>query len=341
MGNLMNDRILFVPFGHNTLSAICKFLMLIVFSLFYSEICLASSASAGDFFRVEGTVKNLTDKDGDIVSLEPVFSPKTYRLIFDANGGLFSDGSEAIETDAVYNDGRKILELSDEGTYGLKDNLSFIELPDPPERKGYTFIAWYLKGNGMPAEPSEKDGVIISDGSRYMIANDDMSSLNGTDHTEDGKVIARALWRDEDTFTGDGNDADGSMDTGKISDIWDIDHFNNHVIEYLNGVEDRSAYEKIYGDITDQYRRIILNAEVPYARSYTWYRKAAGTGDYVKLDESEAKLGIDRITRSADGDSYRCEVLMGDNGEKLVFETKIDVYWLPELGKQQAVLEKL
>lgn len=346
----------------------------------------ARASQPGSFMRVGSHVSNLTSVDGAEISFEPVHSPKTYSMIYDANGGIFPDGQDSLESSVVYNDGSRIYDsLNTEGDH-TKENKSFITLPEEPVYEGHSFICWYLDGNNIPDDPGPDDGVIIKNGSRYMIANDEPEDLEDTRHTPDGSTIAVALWRDNDFSYDDGNEADPGFDGGgqgdeddgwtplpgegegsggdeggeggtsdededgddegpdgggddvpggsgsqSSTDLWDEGHVNNHVVEFVDGYEDKAAYESRFGDIKYQYRRIVFNAETEFARGYSWSRKKAGEDEYESLGSGEGTYKADRLTREDNGDIYRCEVDMGANGEKLTYETAISVYWLPAI----------
>lgn len=339
------------------------------------SLCLSVTAMAntpGSFMRVGSLIRNLSASDGKVLSLEPRYTPKSYKLIFDANGGSFPDGSGEAERTVVYNDGSKIYDAANiNGDYS-KGNDFYISLPEAPSFDKHTFLGWYLKGNNMPEEPGALDGVLIKNGSRYMIANDDEDDLEATVHTADGAVKALALWQENEFTVNDGNgpdvgftgddqegdgedtgdgpgsggddDEDGSGDDegqggyepGSMS-LWDEDHINNHVVEYKEGSESKTDYESRYGDIKHQYRRIVFNAETDFAFGYSWSVKRRDDEDFEPLTESGETYKADKLTREDDGSIYRCEVAMGENGEKLRLETRITVYWLPELGKTEVV----
>ena len=299
-------------------------------------------AGAGDFLRAETYVKNLSSDDGDSLSLIPVYTPRHYKMDLDANGGTFASGESLMEISVVYNDGREIYDEENKNGDHKKENDSFIIIPEEPRREGYSFIGWYLRGNGMPISPGPHDGELISSGSRYMIVNDDEASMESVYYHTEGKPAALALWQKKEHFLEDGNEADKetSGEGDETGNLWDKEHVNNHVIEYVDGVEDKASYESMYGDIKDQYRRIALNAETEFAKAYTWYVRSAGTTEYKRLDHEESIYVADRLKRSNDGDVYRCEVLLGSNGESLTYETEISVHWLPGLGEPQMTAER-
>lgn len=372
---------------------------LILLSLLLSVCCMglvhsyAADIAPGSFLKVESYVKNLSSKDGTKLRFEALYTPKTYRLIFDANGGHFPDGTEEKEQSVVYNDGSLIYDSKNtKGNY-LKSNDSFIRLPEEPVLDKHSFIGWYLKGNDMPKSPGALDGVLIKDGSRYMIANDDQGDLRDTLHTEDGRTKAVALWKaNEFSFedgngtdsdftggdghengpsgiggTGDGDDDDDDDPSGEgpgdgeggpgseggdeeielppeweeggyvpgTVDLWDKDNVNNHAVAYVDGVETKAEYESIYGDIGYQYRRIVFNAQTEYALGYAWSVKKKGAADFTALSGNEGTFMADKLLKEDDGSIYRCEVKLGENGEKLTLETEISVYWLPVIGKTE------
>ena len=360
-------------------------LLITITAMTYTE---ARASQPGSFMRVGSHVSNLTSVDGEEISFEPVYSPKTYSMIYDANGGIFSDGEDSLKSSVVYNDGSRIYDsLNTEGGH-TKENKSFITLPEEPVYEEHSFICWYLEGNDVPDDPGPDDGVIIKNGSRYMIANDEPDDLEKTRHTSDGSTIAVALWRANDFSYDDGNEADPGFDGGgqgdeddgwtplpgedegsgedegeeggnpdededgdgddegpdgggddgpggsgsqSSTDLWDEGHVNNHAVEFVEGYEDKAAYESRFGDIKYQYRRIVFNAETEFAGGYSWFRKKAGEDGYESLGSGEETYKADRLTREDDGDIYRCEVDMGMNGEKLIYETAISVYWLPAI----------
>ena len=352
-------------------------LLITITAMTYTE---ARASQPGSFMRVGSHVSNLTSVDGAEISFEPVYSPRTYSMIYDANGGIFPDGEDSLKSSVVYNDGSRIYDsLNTEGDH-TKENKSFITLPEEPIYEGHSFICWYLEGNNIPDDPGPDDGVIIKNGSRYMIANDEPEDLEKTRHTSDGSTIAAALWRANDFSYDDGNEADPGFDgggqgdeddgwtplpgddegsggdpdededgeegsgsgegddgsgggtQGSSTDLWDEGHINNHVVEFVEGYEDKAAYESRFGDIKHQYRRIVFNAETEFAGGYSWSRKKAGEDGYESLGSGEGTYKADRLTREDNGDIYRCEVDMGLNGEKLIYETAISVYWLPSIG---------
>ena len=378
---------------------------LILLSLFLSVCCMdpvpscAADITPGSFLKVESYVKNLSSKDGTKLRFEALYTPKTYRLIFDANGGHFPDGAEEREQAVVYNDGSLIYDSKNtKGNY-LKSNDSFIRLPEEPVLDKHSFIGWYLKGNDMPKSPGALDGVLIKDGSRYMIANDDQGDLKDTIHTEDGRTKAVALWKanefsfedgngtDSDFTGGDGHedgpsgiggtgdedndddddpsgegpgggegtdDEEGGSEPGGgdgeielppeweeegyvpgTVDLWDKDNVNNHAVAYVDGIETKAEYESIYGDIGYQYRRIVFNAQTEYALGYAWSVKKKGAADFKALSGNEGTFMADKLLKEDDGSIYRCEVKLGENGEKLTLETEISIYWLPVIGKTE------
>ena len=297
---------------------------------------------AGEFLSVERTVKNLSTHEGYILELLPLYTPRSYKMDLDANGGSFADGSSLREIDVVYNDGREIFDETDtEGDY-KKENENFIAISEEPIREGFSFLGWYLRGNRLPESPGPLDGELIKDGSRYMIVNDDEEEMDRTLHYTADKTVALAIWRENHHVMEDGNEADDELweETEGSLDLWDSEHANNHVIEYIEGAETKTDYEAVYGDIKDQYRRIALDAETEFAKGYTWYVKPAGSSDSLKLDSTEGVYVADRLDRSNDGDIYRCEVLIGANGESLIYETEISVHWLPRLGEPQITAER-
>lgn len=298
----------------------------------------------GDLLRPDGYIKNLTVQEGRTIPLRALYTPKQYQLLFDANGGIFPDGTMQKEVRVTYNDGTPIYAQNSESTLHQMENSAFIQLPEQPQAENHRFAGWYLKGNQRPKiNASALDGTLISDGSRYMIANDDASDLAAAEHTADGTTIARALWRSSHSEVEDGNEADGkapgtggpsgpdggSSDAGK--DLWDPLHPNNYVVEMTPDADNKAAYERKHGKIHEQYRRIYFNAETSLASAYHWFHKPAGTDTFIPLEETGCVYLADRLTRTNQGDTYRCEVEIGEDGDRLRYETSITVYYLPEI----------
>lgn len=314
---------------------------LLISALWSLRAMASSSFQPGDFIEADTEVVNMSDQDGDLITLLPLYSTRTYELLFDANGGRLPSGEEQVVKEVIYNDGRRIFDPENINGDHMKANEHVIDVPEDPEREDHDFLGWYLKGNGMPEDPGSFDGTLISDGSRYMIANEDQEAFSQTLHTGD-RAMAMALWLPRSLDIDDGDQPDDGYkgpdtvpggDPGDESPgLWDEQNVNNHVIEYIDGIEDKASYEVIYGDIGDQYRRIYLSAETEYALGYSWFRKKEGEADYSRLTETSGTLFLDKLTRSDDKTRYLCEVSMGEHGERLSFETEISVHWLPKLG---------
>lgn len=45
----------------------------------------------GDLLQPDAYLKNLTEQDGRKIHLKPLYTPKQYPLVFDANGGAFAE----------------------------------------------------------------------------------------------------------------------------------------------------------------------------------------------------------------------------------------------------------
>lgn len=298
-------------------------------------------AEPGDLLRPDLYVRNLTTQEGRSIFLQALYTPKQYRLLFDANGGHFSDGTTQKETNVTYNDGTLIYEPGELAGMHQTENHSLIQLPEPPQAENRRLAGWYLKGNQRPEQnASALDGPLIQEGSRYMIANDDPADLAATEHREDGTTIARALWKADQADVQDGNGADekqpgtdgsGSEDPDTGKDLWDPMHSNNYVVEMTADAENKGIYEQKHGKIHCQYRRIYFNAETSLASAYHWSRRLPDTEEFQPLEESGSTYLADRLTRDDNGSVYRCAVEIGGSGAYLTYETAITVYYLPEI----------
>ena len=321
---------------------------LLISALWSMRVMASGIFQPGDLIEADTEVVNMSDQDGDLITLLPLYSPRTYELLFDANGGKLPSGEEQVVMEVVYNDGRRIFDPQNTNGDHMKANEDMITVPEDPVREDHDFLGWYLKGNGMPEAPGPLDGTLISDGSRYMIANEDQEAFSQTLHTYD-RAMAVALWQPRSLDIDDGDQADegfegpdtvpGGGSGDETPGLWDEQNVNNHVIEYITGIQDKASYEKIYGDIGDQYRRIYLSAETEHALGYSWFRKVEGEADYSRLAETSGLLLLDQLTRADDKTRYMCEVSMGENGEKLSFETEISVHWLPRLGDPHILIK--
>ncbi|MDO4439351.1 MAG: InlB B-repeat-containing protein [Eubacteriales bacterium] len=289
-------------------------------------------ATKGDILNVEAEIKNLTDVNDKEISLNPLYTPKRYKLRFECGEGEFTDGQKGYLTEVVYNDGGKIYNGNPDSPE-LIDNTEYIIKPNAPVREGYDFIGWYLKGNRTPEiNQTSGDGEIIGEKCKYNIANDDEEDLSRTEHGSDGITIAKALWRKNNNTLPGGSDGNGPDNVDKENTGgWNELNKANQVIEYIEKYQDKEAYKKSFGDIDYSYRRLLLNAETEHANSYKWSVKKRGTESFTDIDHAGAVYKADKLTRADNGDIYRCEVGFGDNGTKIMYEMPVKVWYLAEI----------
>lgn len=298
------------------------------------QMPLEGDVQKGELIPAGAYIKNLTDQNGKKIRLQARFTPKQYPLLFRAENGTFPDGTAETELLETYNDGSEQFDASQAENNYLGKNENLMLLPQNPSREQYWFAGWYLKGNQKPEKASPDDGSLISAKSRYLIANDDAEDLAKTEHTPDGKPIARALWRlNQVEAEQDGNEADlppQQENSGQETDLWDVSHWNNQAIEKLEGL-DKTAYRKLHGKTARQYGRITLNAQTSLATRYQWFRKGKGERKFIPLEETGSRLKLHDLTRENNGDQYRCEAAIGEEGEKVAYETSLTIYYLPEI----------
>ena len=55
----------------------------------------------GDLIEADTEVVNMSDQDGDLITLLPLYSPRTYELLFDANGGKLPSGEEQMAMEII------------------------------------------------------------------------------------------------------------------------------------------------------------------------------------------------------------------------------------------------
>lgn len=265
-----------------------------------------SELSKGDVIAANAYFRSLTAVHGKTLSFTALFAPRQYELIFHAQGGTIPGKGESLRQKVRYNDGS-----------GATQEV--IPLPAVPERSGFFFAGWYLRGNRSP------DGTILKEGTRYMIANEDAEDRKLAE-TDGEATVARALWRkDTETEPEDGNGADYRNDGEDPADPWAETHSHNTVLEKIAAADERTAYRRMHGKTAWQYGRILFQAETTDAASYRWYV------DGVLQPKTSAQLLLSEIGRAQDGAEVRCEVTLDDLKTVVSYRTRLRVFYLPEI----------
>ncbi len=131
-------------------------------------------------------VRNLTTKANGTVCLYAKWTPNTYKMTFDANGGKFSSGSSTKSYDVVY--GKSVM------------------VPANPTRKGYYLNGWKIKvGNTTNKVVSE--GVV---------------AYAWVQQTENSNVTYVADWKANNTFTYSSGDSTWYLDEDYHDFTWTI-----------------------------------------------------------------------------------------------------------------------
>lgn len=265
--------------------------------------------AVGDELPPDAFVKNLSETDGARIILEGRYRPNTYTVFFHAAGGLLPDGSS----------GTELCE-----TYGEK-----AVLPEAPARDGKKFTGWFLKGNQLP-EGVAGNAELLSENSIYYLAAEDPEEASYAELSEGGDPVAKAIWRNNEPLPADGYEADDPAGSD-TDDLWDESHSNTRVIEWIPSLSTKEEYRKYHGKIRFQYGRARLDAGTDEASSYTWYIRRANEEDFRPLDEKGPVLTLSELTRADHDLKVRCEALLGEQGDTVCYETKLRVYWLPEI----------
>ncbi len=268
------------------------------------------TAAVGDIIYPDVYVKNLTEVDGTEIILSGLYTPRHYGVHFLTAGGMFPDGSTGTVLEQVYGE--------------------IVELPEDPVREDKWFAGWYMKGNRQQEISPEENAELLSDTVVYLLASDDPADLAGAEPDEEGRPTAKALWR-TNVIPESGQGISPGQDPG-AADLWDEEHFNNHVIEWIRDLPEENDYRLQHGKTAFQYGRVTLDAETDEAVSYTWYVKRRNDQDYLRLEENSARLTLSGLRREDHDSCYRCVVSVGTREEHISYETKLTVFWLPEIS---------
>ena len=280
-----------------------------VFGIGTPEDPQTGAVAVGDIFRPDVYVKNLTEVDGTKIHLSGIYLPRHYDVHFLAAGGMFPDGSTETVLEQVYGE--------------------TVKLPVDPVREDKWFVGWYMKGNRQQETSSEENAELLSDSVVYLLAADNPEDLAGADPDLDGRPTAKALWRTNVIPEGSPGISPG-QEPG-ATDLWDKEHINNHVIEWIPELPEETDYRMLHGKTAYQYGSVTLDAETDEALSYAWYVKKRTDQDYLRLEEDSARLVLSELTREDHDSRYRCVVSVGTRGEHISYETKLTVFWLPEI----------
>ena len=248
----------------------------------------------------------LSGINGKELPFQAVFEPRVYGLVFHANGGSIPGSGETKTVNVRYND----------GSGAISDT---IQLPETPLRQGYRFLGWYLKGNEAAG------AALLTKGSRYMIALEDGTD-RGKAEVQGEKAVARALWRSlAAPDPGDENGPDLPTPGTDPEDSWSEQHSHNFVIEKRTEAPDKKSYRRLHGKTAYQYGRILFDAGTSQASSYRWY--VNGT----EQRGSGATFLLKDITRELNGAVVRCEVRLSDGNTEITHQTRLTVFYLPEI----------
>ena len=270
--------------------------------------CGDPELAAGEVIVPETWVRGLSAVHGRNLRLQALYEAGEYELLFHAAGGTIPGIGEKSLHRVRYHDGSAAASET-------------IRTPGDPGRPGYAFAGWYLKGN------NSRDGAMIRNGSRFMIAMEDASDRARAE-AEGNAAVARAIWKKMTvTEAGDGNERDFPPKKKDPEDPWAQGHSHNHVTEYREGVPTRQQYRRKYGQTAYQYGRILFDAETNEAHSYQWYL------DGKQQTETGARFLLSGIQRRDHGSEIKCIVTLSDQKTKLEYKTNITVYHLPKIGE--------
>ena len=181
---------------------------------------------SGASYANEELVSNLTAVDGETVVLYTQWTPNTYTVTFNVNGGTVSPANKLVAYD---------------GTYG--------DLP-VPIRAGYTFQDWTLNGNAVTTDTivaTIQNHALVAawTANTYTVtynANGGAGTMSNTSHTYDDaskKLATNTFTKDGYTFVGWNTKADGTGRSFSNNEAANIATSNGETVtlyaQWLNG----------------------------------------------------------------------------------------------------------